>query len=314
MLGFFIVLLASFFFCFQNVIVRVLFTEHAFLGLFPLGGFVTPTLPHSFLLLAMRMLLVVPLMSILASRFYPPTWKELASLAQPPQRGILLQSIAGGGLMFLYLALLYLSVGMIPTGIAMTLFFTYPVFTALFSWGWFGDRPTRLQWGVMGIVLLGSALTMPHPSAVAPGYNWIGVTTGIASGVAYAFYTVVAQKSFTDLHPVPYTWVSFATTLVLSCLCLPFGQSQETLPWVALWIGGLCSAIVTFAGHVLTNIGIRLIGATTAAMIGTANPAFTVVLAWGAIQETLKGGQLMGVAIVTVGVVLLSRDRSLKKP
>ena len=36
--------------------------------------------------------------------------------------------------MFLYLALLYVAIGQIATGIALTLFFTFPVFTALFSW------------------------------------------------------------------------------------------------------------------------------------------------------------------------------------
>lgn len=265
----------------------------------------------------MRMLLVVPLMGAIASKLYPSTWKELGQLGQPEQRSLLRQALGCGTLMFLYLALLYISLGIIPAGIAMTLFFTYPVFTALFSWQWFGDplggtashRPTLLRWGVMVLVIIGSSLTMPHVNASISHNTWLGIFTGLAAGVTYALYTVFAQKSFERLHPVPFTWLSFATTLVLSSICLLLWNVQDAqLPWVALWIGGLLSAIFTFVGHLLNNYGIRLIGATSAAMVAASNPALTVVLAWLAIQETLSGLQLVGVLIVTLSVALLSRE------
>ncbi|MEW6492581.1 MAG: EamA family transporter [Cyanobacteriota bacterium] len=314
MLGFLIVLLASVFFCFQNVIVRVLFNEHTILGLFHTGGFVTPTLQNSFLLMFMRMLLVVPLMAFLAPKLYPPTWKDIRQLRNLEQRPLLLQAVGCGLLMFLYLALLYVSIGVIPTGIAMTLFFTYPVFTALFSWRLFGSRPTLFRWSVMGLVLLGSSLTMPHSHTMTDGHSLIGVIMGIASGIAYALYTVIAQKSFETLHPVPFTWISFATTLVLSAASLLIGNVHDAqVAWVPLWIGGLLSAIVTFAGHLMNNFGIRLIGATSASMIGASNPALTVILAWFMIQEKLNNLQLVGVVIVTLSVALLSQEHRLSK-
>lgn len=313
MLGFLIVLLSSFCFCFQNVIVRILFNQYPVFGIADVGGFVAPTLQNSFLLMFMRMLMVVPLMALLVPKLYSPTWKDIQQLGSSEQRTVLWQSIGAGILMFLYLALLYISIGLIPTGIAMTLFFTYPVFTALFSWRWFGSRPTVMRWSIMGAVLLGSFLTMPHSSTTTEGDRFIGIVAGIISGITYALYTVVAQKSFEKLHPVPFTWISFATALVLSGVCFLGWQMYATpLPWLALWIGGLLSAIVTFAGHLLNNFGIRLIGATTASMIGASNPALTVVLAWLTIQETLNGLQILGVLIVTCSVALLSIERSAK--
>ena len=314
MLGFLIVLLASVFFCFQNVIVRVLFNEHTILGIFQTGGFVTPNLQNSFLLMFMRMLLVVPLMAFLAPKLYPSTWKDIRQLRNLEQRTLLLQSVGCGFLMFLYLALLYISIGLIPTGIALTLFFTYPVFTALFSWRLFGSRPSVFRWSVMGLILLGSSLTMPYTHTTTDTNSLIGIITGIASGIAYALYTVIAQKSFETLHPVPFTWISFATTLVLSTASLLIWNVHDAhLAWVPLWIGGLLSAIVTFAGHLMNNFGIRLIGATSASMIGASNPSLTVILAWLTIQETLKGLQLVGVIIVTLSVALLSREHRSSK-
>ncbi len=315
MLGFLIVLLAAAFFCCQNVIVKVLFSEHTIFGLFQTGGFVEPTLQNSFLLMFMRMVLVVPLMSSLAFKLYPSTWSDLRHLNQPEHRPLLLRSLGCGVLMFLYLALLYVAIGLIPTGIALTLFFTYPIFTALFSWQLFGSRPSWFRASVMVLILLGSCLTVPYDSAEASNSSLLGVSLGIASGVAYALYTVFAQKSLETFHPVPFTWISFATTLILSAGCLLLWPLPDVdLAWGPLWVGGLGSAIVTFAGHLMNNFGIRLIGATAAAMIGASNPALTVVLAWFAIQETLSPLQLTGVVLVTLSVALLSQEQRFAKP
>jgi drug/metabolite transporter (DMT)-like permease len=317
-LGFLIVLLSSVCFCFQNVIVRVLFHEYPLFGVFQTGGFVTPTLHSSFLLMFMRMLWGVPMMAFLSPKLYPATWKEIGRLRHPEQRTLLWQSLGCGGLMFLYLALLYVAIGLIPTGIALTLFFVYPAFTALFAWRWFGDRPTLFRWGIMGLVLLGSVLTLPPLNArTAEGNPGLGIVTAIASGITYALYTVIAQKSVETLHPVPFTWLSFAATLVLSAVSLllwgGFSSGQEAdLAWVPLWIGGLLSAIATFSGHLLNNIGIHRIGAATASMLGATNPALTVILAWLMIQETLSGWQIAGVAIVTFSVAMLGRERAVK--
>lgn len=314
MIGFLIVLLSSIFFCFQNVIVRVLFSEHTFLGVSRIGGFVTPTLQNSFLLLFMRMLLAVPLMAFLVPKLYPSTWRDLRHLRDLEQRSLLLQSLGCGFLMFLYLALFYIAVGMIPTGIAITLFFSYPVFTALFSWRLFNARPTLLHWSVMSLVFLGSLLTMPQINTTTDSNSLIGSLAGVASGITYALYTVIAQKSFEKLHPVPFTWLSFATTLVLSGVSLLCWNAPDVpLPWLPLWIGGLLSALMTVAGHMMNNFGIRLIGATSASMVAATNPALTVVLAWLTIQETLNSLQIVGVVIVTLSVALLSREHSSSK-
>lgn len=308
MRGYLLILFSSIFFCIQNVTVRLLFAEQALLGVGVTGGFLTPTLQNSFLLLLLRMLLAAPLMAVLATRIYPATWQDLAKLGDRAQRQALLHVLLGGGLMFAYLGLLYVAIGLIATGIAMTLFFTFPVFTALFSWRFFGHRPSAALWGVMGCVLLGGMLTVPRVQWSGGGSYW-GIVFGIGAGIAYALYTVNAQKSFDYVHPVLYTWVSFAMTLVLSALCLLVWPTPmaANLDWGPIWFWSLISGFVTFVGHVLYNSGIRLIGATAAGMIGSANPAFTVLLAWIVIQETLSIVQVLGVVMVTLSVAALSR-------
>jgi drug/metabolite transporter (DMT)-like permease len=305
-LGYGLVLLAGLCFTFQNVIVRVLFTQVDLFGTLPTGGFVEANLPNSFLLLFMRTGVGVPLMACLLPTLYPKTWSDIRHLSHPSQRPQLKLALVGGVLMFLYLALLYVAIGQIPAGIALTLFFTFPVFTALFSWFWFGTPPSRFQWGIMALIFLGSWLTLPQPDS-ATANSWLGVTFGLASGVTYALYTVIAQKSFEHFHPIPFTWMSFALTLVLSALSLLVWHGQmQSLPWTALWIGGLLSAISTFAGHMLNNLGIRLVGATAAALLGAANPALTALFAWVALQEKLSALQSLGIGLVVISIAALS--------
>lgn len=293
---------------------RVLFSEHLVLGLFLLGGYVKPDLQSSFLLMFMRMLLVVPLMASLAFKLYPSAGKEFRQLFRRESWDVLIQALVCGVLMFVYIAALYIGIGLIPTGIAMTLFFTYPVFTALLAWKFFGERPTLFRWLVMVIILGGGVLTIPQSSGT---YSSDTLTTGIVasvgSGVVYAFYKVFAQKCLANLHPVPFTWISFTCTLLLAGISLIFWPLPSTqLNWTPLWIGSILSGLISFIGHTCNNVGIRMIGATKASIIGASSPALTALIAWATISETVNLMQILGIVVVTLGIGLLSGEGILR--
>ncbi|MBH8567230.1 DMT family transporter [Nostoc sp. CENA67] len=310
MLGILTVLLSSFVLAFHNVTVRVLFSEHIVLSLFLLGGYVKPDLQNSFLLMFMRMLLVVPLMASLAFKLYPSAFKELRELFRRDRFDVLIQAFGCGVLMFVYIASLYIAIGLISTGIAITLFFTYPVFTALLAWRFFGDRPTLYRWLVMGIIFIGSVLTIPQSSATYSSHAIaIGIFASIGAGIVYAFYCVIAQKCLQKFHPIPFTWISFASTLLLSGVSLLFWPPPNIqLDWTPIWIGSIFSGLISFIGHTLNNLGIRMIGATTASIIGSSSPALTALVAWATISETLNVVQSLGIGIVTFGIALLSGE------
>jgi drug/metabolite transporter (DMT)-like permease len=308
------VLLSSFVLTFHNVTVRVLFSEHLVLGLFVLGGYVKPDLQNSFLLMFMRMLLVVPLMASLAFKLYPSAGKEFQELFTRERFDVLIQAFVCGILMFVYIAALYVAIGLIPTGVALTLFFTYPVFTALLAWKFFGDRPTFFRWLVMGIILIGGVLTIPQSSSNYSSNNIaIGTFASLSAGVVYAFYNVIAQKCMERFHPVPFTWISFASTLLLSGVSLLLSSPANfQLDWTPLWIGSIFSGVISFIGHTLNNSGIRMIGATKASIVGSSSPALTALVAWATISESLSLIQSLGIAVVSLGIALLSGEGFLR--
>lgn len=138
----------------------------------------------------------------------------------------------------------------------------------------------------------------------------IGILASISSGIVYAFYNIIAQKCLEKCHPVPFTWISFAITLIISGACLPFSLSPTTqIDWTPIWIGSILSGIFSFAGHSLNNLGIRMINATTTSIIGSISPALTALIAGLALSETLSTIQMVGIGIVTLGIGLLSAEK-----
>ncbi|GAB1541699.1 hypothetical protein NUACC21_43710 [Scytonema sp. NUACC21] len=263
----------------------------------------------------MRMLLVVPLMVSVAFKLYPSALQEFQSLFKQERLDVMLQAVGCGVLMFVYITALYIAIGLIPTGIALTLFFTYPVFTALLSWKFFGDRPTLFRWLVMSIILVGGVLTIPQQEETYSSDTIaIGIFASVMAGIIYAFYNVIAQKCLEKFHPVPFTWISFALTLLLSGVSLLFFSPPITqLDWTPIWIGSIFSGLISFIGHSLNNLGIRTIGANTASIIGSSSPALTALIAWVTISETLNVIQSVGIGIVTLGIALLSGERLIQK-
>ena len=313
MLGYGLVLLAGLCFTLQNVIVRVLFNQVDLFGRLSTGGFVAANLPNSFLLLFMRTAVGVPLMAILLPTLYPKTWSDIRQLGHRSQRPQLKLALAGGLLMFLYLALLYVAIGQIATGIALTLFFTFPVFTALFSWIWFGTPPSWFQGGIMVLIFLGSWLTLPH-QASATVESWLGVIFGLASGVTYALYTVVAQKSFEHFHPVPFTWISFGLNpgVVRRLVCWSGMARWNPYPGRPCGLGDCCLRFPPSLAICSTTSVFAWWGLTAAALLGAANPAFTALFAWISLQEQLSTLQIMGIGLVVTSVAALSTRKPAK--
>ena len=305
-----------------NVIIRIILKPRLIFGLFELGGFITPSLGNSLLILFLRMLVVVPLMVIVAPFLYPQVWNDIQKVASPlTSRGgsraegdrILPLSVLSGGFLFLSQVLIYIAIGQIPTGIAITLFFIYPIITVLLAWLLFRDRPTAMRFAVIGIICLGDFLA--SPTGGVSGNILLGTTTAVGSGVAFAFYVIFTQICASKLHPIPFSLINFVTILLLSFLSLmlplPAGISVQVNPLnlPSLIVGSLVLGAITLVGYLLNNFGIRQLGAARAAIIGSSGPALTAILAYTIVQETLQGQQILGMLLVTLGVAALSFER-----
>jgi drug/metabolite transporter (DMT)-like permease len=310
MTGILVMLLAATFLAIENVIVRVLFQGGWFWGHW-IGDLLPADFAHTVLFLQWRTVAMVLLLALFSPKLYAATFADLKTLLLVGEkRKWLLRSMGSGAIFSLTVLLLYFAIGNVPTGIAITLFFIHPVAAALLAWFWFGDRPSWLRGGIMLVVLLGLVAATGNFQTHASGDFLIGSLAAIGAGIGFASYATVAQQCLRWVHPIPFSLVTFVTIFFLtssSILWLQISPPESSQTLLVLW--SLLSGAVTLAGLLFHNIGIGLVGAPTAALVGSSEPIFTSLLAWLALQEKLQPGQILGIFLVTTGISVLSIEK-----
>lgn len=301
----------------HNVVVRVIGKPSSILGLPEIGGFINITvLGNSLLILWLRMLVVLPLMVAVSMVLYPPVWRDLSQFLAARDRRPLLNVVGSGFFLFLSQVLIYIAIGQIGAGPAVTILFMYPLVTVPLAWILFGDRPTPLRWAVMAIISLGvvfTALPSIDVNKVTSGGE-MGVTAAIAAGIAFALYLIFMQLGFKKLHPVPVSLIQFFTIFVLSSIILIFlgpnlGVLVQPEKRVGFIVSGIILGVLTLIGYLANNFGVRFMGAALASIIASIGPVVTALLAWILINNPLQGVQILGIIMVTLGVGLLSVER-----
>ncbi|MCL1463852.1 EamA family transporter [Argonema galeatum] len=317
--GLLLILLSSLTLSFQNVVTRVILKEQLIFGGIKLGGFITPSPGNSLLILAMRMIIVAPLMAfIIAPWRYPNTYRDIRQLGNPDQRGRLFSVVGSGFFLFLSQFFIYIALGNIPTGVATTIFFIYPTVTILLAWAIFRDKPTFLLILATISIYIGGFLTIPSLTTGAKGNYTLGAITAVTSGIAFAVYVILIKVS--KLHPIPFSVVNFTTILFFSSLVLLVGSAVPGLAftvkptmWPELWVGALILTVTTLFGYLLNNFGVPMIGPALASVVGASGPALTVIMAFFIINEKLNHLQVLGVVLVTVWVLGISMENTKPK-
>lgn len=326
--GLCLVLLSTVALSIHNVVVRIIgngsvdpitkvfqLTPARVLDSFDVGGFLRLNLGNSLLILWLRMLVVLPLMVIVAMVLYPPVWRDLKRFFALQDRKPIWIVVGSGVFLFLSQVMIYIAIGQIGAGPAVTILFMYPIFTVPLAWFLFGDRPTPLRWAVMGTILTGIILTaLPKIFESGKGFSPEGIIIAVGSGVAFALYLILMQLGFKKLHPVPVSLIQFFTIFVLSAVILillgpNLGVIVEPDKRTGFILSGIVLGCLTLVGYLSNNFGVRYMGAGLASIVASIGPVMTALLAWILIQNKLQGVQWFGIFLVTAGVGALSFER-----
>jgi len=161
----------------------------------------------------------------------------------------------------------------------------------------------RRELGAVGLAFLGTLLVIDVQLHKAP---LIGVVLGLGSAAFYTGYILYGSRLLPGLPPVASTAVIMTSAAVVwSGYALASGQLA--LSWTAPRVGLLASfAVIGTAVPILTFIlGLRLVGASRAAILSTFEPASTVLLAVLVLGETSSPLQYVGGALILASVLLL---------
>jgi len=293
-------------------------------GAIPVEGVITAGFGNSLLILFLRMIVVCLLMPFLAAFLYPAVGNDIVRSIKSKDKDLWLKVIGSAFFLFLSQVCIYIALGNVATGIAITLFFIYPIATTLGAWFLFSDRPSIIRFLAMGGITAGLILAAkPSFGIAAFGNPVLGIIAAIAAGVTFAGYVLLTQMAAGKLHPIPFSLVNFCAIFVFSALSLillpgliglglpdSFSVSDiQPEARLGLIIGGAILGVLTLFSYLLNNFAIRYAGAALASVIGTLGPALTAFFAWIVIKETLLPIQLLGMVVVTLSVIAISLER-----
>ena len=236
----------------------------------------------------------------------------LAMLAVPRGKAIWSHGAVAG--LALFSGYAFQTAGLVETTASNSALITglYVVITPFLAAAFNRRAPSR--WVVMAAIasFVGLVLLTETEGLSLQGGDLL--TLGCA--VSFAFH-IVALARYAPLHPVvPFTAVQLGVTSVLAFIAA-FAFEGPGFParsvWGALILTGIGVSVFAFLLQVWAQ---TVVGASTAAVILGAEPAFGVATAWVVLGETLdpKGwagaGLILGAILV---VVTLQRDQSSKQ-
>jgi drug/metabolite transporter (DMT)-like permease len=203
-------------------------------------------------------------------------------------------------------ALLVFGVNRVPAGVASLISSTMPLFTAVLSFVLLGVLVSRA--GLVGLALGFSGTLLLASPSLGGGGQTVGIVALVFSALAWAFGTVFMKwKDFSRVNPMMLVGVQ----LIMSALVLvPFAlvvEGTDGTDWslglfVPLAYAAIPANAVTFA---LLATVVKLATPTQAASTAYLIPVFGVFFGWLIRDETLGLAELLGGALVILGVYIL---------
>lgn len=220
---------------------------------------------------------------------------------------VIVLGIFGGALPIL---LLYLSYNYIATGLATTLHFIYPLIIVLSSAIIYREKLSRVALSAVVFVTVGIFMF----SDISRGASTTGIILAILSGIFYSFYVIYIDKS--GLDSMDYLVLTFYVMIIMSASILVFGAATGALSFdispLSWSVSAIISIIITIGAMPLFQLGVRYEGASTAGILSTVEPITSVILGAAFLGERIGAAQIIGGAMILMGVILAEKNPELK--
>lgn len=211
-------------------------------------------------------------------------------------------------------ALYFLSSTYIGTGLAMVIFFTFPVFVIFLSWLLYKQKISLIYYVAIGFILLGLAL-LSHNNEVT--LDLIGISLAIFSAVLYAIYLVASKKQAGLLHPMLLTlMVCYSCSFVFFNVSI-FHGSFVVPQTLVVWGHVIGLAIICTALPILfTLYGLKYISAAKTSILSVLEPVIVVIIGVLFLEEAITLKQVIGVVIILAAAILVQCENLpfFKKP
>ena len=199
-------------------------------------------------------------------------------------------------------ALLYFKASTyIGTGLAVIIFFTYPVFVVLIERTLYGKKISTIFQIALAIIMVGMCLLIDtHEIA----FDITGISLGIACAIFYACYIIACKK--TSLPPLIST-LAITTGCALMCLNVALLEGSFTLPTLNFPIAVsffAISIICTILPTLLLVKSLKYISTEKASILAVFEPIFIMLLGVTLLGEQITNIQMVGATIILFGALM----------
>ena len=198
-----------------------------------------------------------------------------------------------------------------PAALNGLLLYVYPIFVTLLGWAINHQPPTWRQWGALALACTGVTLTVGvtctdlsvHSLSIDP----LGLLMIIGSSAWYALYILTSDRFVHQAGALVSTaWISAGASVSFAIT----GHLQGTLDLrlsligYSLLLGMILLSTILPLGTFFA--GMRRVGPTSASLLSTLEPVFTIILAVTLLGESLTTTQIVGGSLVLASVISLT--------
>ena len=210
----------------------------------------------------------------------------------------------------------------VPLSLVLIVEFTAPIWIALWIKYVRKAFVPASMWGAIALSLLGLILLAQVWNGLS--FDLLGLFGALFSAFALTAYFLIGKNFGTSRTALSLTVWGLGMASLTWLVSMPIWEfpfevfsidmdlqgifAGNTLPgWVLiLWI----ITMGTIVPYLFVIGGLRLLSASTSSVIGMLEPVLAGVFAWIWLQQSWNGIQLVGAAIVLVGIYIADRARS----
>ena len=211
---------------------------------------------------------------------------------------------------------LYSAVARLPVALALLVFNSFPLMTALWARLLYRHRPERALLLAMPVILLGLVLALDvlgAASGLGAAGQWrqigVGVAFALAAATTFGLALVLTQHEAGGLDGRLRT---FATMAIVGLLAgsAALAQGGFALPNAAPgWWGLTLLTLLYGTGITLLFTVLPRLGVVGNSAIMNVEPVFALVLAWAVLGQAIAPVQVAGALIVVAAVIWLGMRR-----
>ena len=215
------------------------------------------------------------------------------------------------------------AIELLPVGIALLFEYTGVLFVALIAYFFLHEQVRARLWIAIVCVLIGLAVVA---QVWASSLNPLGIVLALVAALSLALYFLVGERQVGATSPLAIAfwtmgfasvfwaflsgWWNLTPMALVAPVSLGGNLAAVTVP---LWVPLAWNVVFgTFLSFLFSFLALRRLTATAAGITASSEVIFAFLVAWVWLGEGLNLVQLLGAAVVLVGILLAQTARANK--